>query len=61
MTMVKPNIVITVNQNATALSAEKLIVPHASVSGEIVLEANEDTLAQFPMEYGCASSDLAIA
>jgi hypothetical protein len=59
--MVKPNIVVTVNHNATALSTEHLIVPHASVSGGIVLEANEDTLAHFPMEYGCASSDLAIA
>jgi hypothetical protein len=61
MTIVKPNVVITINHNATALSAEHLIVPHASMSGERVLETNEDAFAQFPMEYGCVSSDFAIA
>ena len=45
VTVVKPNIVVAVNHDATAFSAKHLIVPHTSMSGEIVLEANEDALA----------------
>ena len=59
--MVKPDIVITINHNAATLNVERLIVPHASMSGEVILEANEDATAQFPLEYCCMSSDLAIA
>jgi hypothetical protein len=58
---VKPNIVIAINHNATTLNVERLIVPHASMTGEVVLEANEGTLAQFPLEYDCTPSDFGVA
>jgi hypothetical protein len=45
VTVVKPNVVVTVNHDAAAFSAKHLIVPHASMSGEVILEANEDALA----------------
>ena len=61
VTIMKTNIVITVNHNAATINVERLIVPHASMSGEVILEANEDALAQFPLEYRCTSSNLAIA
>ena len=45
VTVVKPNVVVTVNHDATTLSAKHFIVPHASMSGEVVLETNEYALA----------------
>ena len=37
------------------------MVPHASMPGEVVLEADEDTFAQLSVEDGCATCNLAIA
>ena len=43
--IMKSNVVVAINHDATAISVELLIVPHASMSGRIVLASNEHALA----------------
>ena len=45
VTIMELNIIITIDHNATALNAKHLIVSHASMSGEVILETNEDAFA----------------
>ena len=53
--MMKSNVVITINHDATAVGVELLIVPHTSMSGHAVLESNEYAFAQLSLEDRCSS------
>ena len=61
MAVVELNIVIAINHESTSFGAESLMVPHASMSGDVVLEANDDPFTQLSVEYGRTTRTLSVA
>ena len=56
----KSNIIVAVDHDAASVGIELLIVPHASMSGHVILEASEYALAQLPLEYRGTPCHLAV-